>query len=418
MYSNTQATPFKVIIIGGGISGLTLANALKNKKIAFEVFERDSDSNCRGQGWSVTLHTGLDALHQCIPTHRFDNFGHDTCVNHEVNEGGLTVRFIDGRTGKDGLLFDLNGAYRVKRVRFRKWLLKDVEDHVHWNKRMVRYEEHDGGVKVFFEDGTCAEGDLLIAADGSMSPVARQLMKDKFDELTNHLPLNCYGACRWVTEEEWSKVSVSIRQHATINGTIADQTVDNVVNMVYTLNKIDRSQSVTPYEVLWFISRWDTDGVFEFPDGTNNAKVMSMIKSWAATCFPGSPDHQQFILDTPDDTPIIGVKVRERKPDYDLLVNASHRVVLVGDAAHPMSMFRGEGANHAIIDVAQLAEQIGAVVAGAKSLDSAIEDYYKEMVPRAQRAVLESHVAAEMVHTQPERLADLYKSMMARFNKK
>ncbi|ORE07383.1 FAD/NAD(P)-binding domain-containing protein [Rhizopus microsporus var. microsporus] len=418
MYSNNQATPFKVIIIGGGISGLTLANALKNKKIAFEVFERDSDSNCRGQGWSITLHTGLDSLHQCIPAHRFENFGHENCVNHEANESGLKVRFIDGRSGKDGMLFYLKEAYRVKRVRFRKWLLKDVEEHVHWSKKMVRYEEHDDGVKVFFEDGTCAEGDLLIAADGSMSPIAHQLLKSKFDELTNLLPLNCYGACRWITEEEWNRIFISPKQHATINGTIPDQTVDGVVNMVYTLNKIDRSQPATPYEIAWFISRWDRNGLFEFPDGTNNAKIMSMVKSWAATCFPGSPVHQQFVLDTPDDTPITGVKIRERKPDYDLLVNASHRVVLVGDAAHPMSMFRGEGANHAIIDVAQLAEQIGAVVAGTKSLDKAVEDYYKEMVPRGQKAVSESHVAAEMVHTQPEGLADLYKSMMARFSKK
>lgn len=56
MASNTAKT-LHVLILGGGLGGLTLAQALRKKGIAFEIFERDSDRNARPQGWGITLHT-------------------------------------------------------------------------------------------------------------------------------------------------------------------------------------------------------------------------------------------------------------------------------------------------------------------------------------------------------------------------
>ena len=46
----------KVLIIGGGLGGLVLAQALRSKGVPFEVFERDSDSTSRPQGWAISLH--------------------------------------------------------------------------------------------------------------------------------------------------------------------------------------------------------------------------------------------------------------------------------------------------------------------------------------------------------------------------
>lgn len=59
----------------------------------------------------------------------------------------------------------------------RQVLLTGVEDAVHFDKVFSRFEQHpDGTVTAFFEDGTSATGDLLVAADGANSRVRRQYL--------------------------------------------------------------------------------------------------------------------------------------------------------------------------------------------------------------------------------------------------
>lgn len=46
-----------VLIVGGGLGGLSLAQSLRKQGISFEVFERDADASARFQGWAIGLHT-------------------------------------------------------------------------------------------------------------------------------------------------------------------------------------------------------------------------------------------------------------------------------------------------------------------------------------------------------------------------
>ena len=45
----------KVLIIGAGLGGLTLAQVLHENHVAFEIFERDETLASRKQGWAVAL---------------------------------------------------------------------------------------------------------------------------------------------------------------------------------------------------------------------------------------------------------------------------------------------------------------------------------------------------------------------------
>lgn len=55
--STATANHPKVLILGAGLGGLTLAQALRQQGVPFEIFERDESDHGRSQGWAIALHT-------------------------------------------------------------------------------------------------------------------------------------------------------------------------------------------------------------------------------------------------------------------------------------------------------------------------------------------------------------------------
>lgn len=93
--------------------------------------------------------------------------------------------------------------------------------------------------------------------------------------------------------------------------------------------------------------------------------------------------------------------------DFSTLDWESHdKVTLVGDAAHAMTMFRGEGANHGVLDAALLVDQLIRVRNGDIAQKEAIAEYEKEMKPRCRAAVLKSRQAALDGHCSEAIVAD------------
>src|SRR5882724_2019988 len=65
--------PFHVVVIGGGIGGLCLAQGLKKSGISVAVYERDRAPTDRAQGYRVHISpAGSRALHACLSPHLFD----------------------------------------------------------------------------------------------------------------------------------------------------------------------------------------------------------------------------------------------------------------------------------------------------------------------------------------------------------
>lgn len=62
------------------------------------------------------------------------------------------------RGGVDGPLI------RANRSRLRDWLATNID--IQWNRKVTRIEETEDAVKVVFEDGSIATGDVLVGADG------------------------------------------------------------------------------------------------------------------------------------------------------------------------------------------------------------------------------------------------------------
>jgi 2-polyprenyl-6-methoxyphenol hydroxylase-like FAD-dependent oxidoreductase len=177
--SRPRSRPLHVLIIGGGVGGLTLAQGLKQAGVSVAVYERDGTPADRIQGYRVHINpTGSRALHACLPANLFEAF------DRSCGRPGRAIRFLTERMvvllsvgGELVREFDLIGKHRsVSRITLRQVLLSGLGEIVHFGKTFTHYEERDGRVIAHFEDGTSAEGDVLVAADGGGSRVRRQFL--------------------------------------------------------------------------------------------------------------------------------------------------------------------------------------------------------------------------------------------------
>lgn len=180
---NAVQAPLHVVIIGGGIGGLTLAQGLKKSGVSAAVYERDRTRTDRVQGYRVHINpTGSLALHECLPAPLFDAFAR-TCGKpvegiRFVTEQMKALLALDGRNAPPRFRGEGVAQHRsVSRITLRQVLLSGLEDAVQFGKTFVRYEENAlGRIVAHFEDGSTAEGDVLVAADGGGSRVRRQLL--------------------------------------------------------------------------------------------------------------------------------------------------------------------------------------------------------------------------------------------------
>src|SRR6266446_2552903 len=172
--------PLHVLIIGGGLGGLCLAQGLKKSGIGVAVYERDSSAQFRNQGYRISIkQEDSQALRDCLPENLFN-----LCMATAIKTATRLV-FLDQQLhlkfakplphppilGEEG--------FGVNRLTLGEILLAGLEGMVHFGKTCERFDQMEGGlVRASFADGTAATGDLLVGADGTNSVIRALIVPD------------------------------------------------------------------------------------------------------------------------------------------------------------------------------------------------------------------------------------------------
>lgn len=303
----------RVLIVGGGIGGLTLANALRAVDVPFTVFEREDDLREIGAGIAIRIgvqralaEIGLEQQVNAILGDPLE------CMELTSRRGRVLARIPQMNSSR--------GAHRGIVLNVLKGGL-DVGSCVHCNHDCTGFEQDASGVTVRFADGSEARGAVLVGADGLHSTIRQQVLGD--------------GHPRYAGYHMWR----ALPEFPALAGThtaVEALGPGGVFGMVPA--KMGR--------VYWFGSMVRPEGAPEHPAG-RKAEALEAFRGWAAPI-------EELIGATPAE-----IIVRQGVYDRDPADHWSEgRVTLLGDAAHPTTPVGGMGAGMAIQDAPVLARAL------------------------------------------------------------
>lgn len=303
-------------------------------------------------------------------------------------EGPGKFVFINLETLDPKFLIPASDRRRVNREKLRNVLLEGVSDHVEWGKRLDAVEDRDDGVVAVFEDGTRVEGALVVGVEGSNSRTRKTLAPESYRN--TQLPIRFTGAALDLTPEQVQPLKdidpLLFQGCHPVTGTFF------WFSMLETplVNGTDRTGHER-YRVQVMVS-WPVKSSDDEVKVTDAERLEDMKRR--ATEF--NPILRNVVHAIPTGSEVIEIVLQ----DWPCLPWDNHdgKVTLAGDAAHAMTMYRGEAANHGILDSHRLCRALESVYIGGRDLKGAIDGYEAELRERTSVAVLLSRQACLDAH--------------------
>ncbi|KAJ5872922.1 uncharacterized protein N7529_005275 [Penicillium soppii] len=378
-----------IIIVGAGMVGLTLAQALRKASIPYEVYERDTSYDTeKGRGWALTVHWALRALEECLPAeifHRLQSIQVDPTL-----DDSRRFCFIDLATGAPKYVIPPTKRHRVNRRLLGNLLGEGID--ITYSKSMSGFDVKGDEVEVTFADGTSTKGCMLVSTEGRNSKTRRLLLGERLGGL-NPLPVCSIGATITMTPEQFAPI-ITI-DPLLFQGTHPETGVYMWFSLVSSPTINGSLGTEHPFYEGQLIQSWlnksEADKVPE-----TDAERLAIFKRNAQNFDPRLRD---AVLSMPEDTKVLHIKLVDWVPiPWD---NHNGHVTIAGDGAHAMTSYRGEAFNHGVADAAVLSKNLISAWHSADSgntIKNAVDAYEKEMRARTSDAVLLSTQACLEAH--------------------
>ncbi len=366
--TTTTTTPLswlkQVTIIGAGVAGLTLARLLQLKGGNVRVYEADASCTARDQGGCLDLraHSGQRAVREAGLEDSFRSLSRPEGQSMVILDRHGSVHFTFSPETEDF------SKPEIDRLQLRELFLNSLKPGtVAWGHKVVRIDPNqEGGHTVEFQDGTTINAEFLVGCDGAWSKV-RKLIS----------PL----------EPIYTGVTFFETRFADPEGTCAEfaALTGNGSLMALSHNKGILSQrngdgSIRIYVCLRTSEDWATrKGIDISQHEELKAALLEEFAGWSPTLLDTLHKSDNFV----------------HRPLFELPADPQWTtkpgLAVLGDAAHLISPFAGEGANLAMLDAVELANCLTSE--SFPDATAAVRAFEQSMFARAEKAAKKTHAS-------------------------
>lgn len=351
----------KVAIIGAGPVGLTMARLLQQNGVEVTIYERDKDPQARIWGGTLDLHknSGQNTLKKAGLLEKYHEKAIPMAINFTNKEGKIIASTEITPENK------LDNP-EINRNDLRKILLESLKNKtVIWGKKLINIEQNNEKWLLYFEENSKETADFVIVANGGMSKLRNYVTDTEVEEtgtfiLQGDVPqpeINC---------PEFFKLCNGKRLMNSHNGNLL---VANPFN-----------NGALTYGIIFKMpDNWQNGIPLNF---NNNEKVIEFLSHKLSDW---SEVYRELFKAT---TFFVGLPTRKLPIGKPWKINRPLPITLIGDAAHLMPPFAGQGVNIGLVDALNLSENL--ISGEFQTIGEAISDYEEKMFIYAKEAQSES----------------------------